>query len=332
MTTQLPLLIAITAGVLPANEVAPLSVCEAIANRVELHGKVVEIRGRVEGGAHGISLLPSAPCPQQLVTRGVAWPNVVNLTFPDKHSPDPDDHAPFEPELQSFQAAEAAALKSGYRAGIGIEIATYTGLFVTYRDLEKRVNPGRLGMLRLGFGPAGTEAPVQLLMKSVKDVSVIRKPAKPAADTVQVFSSRRYGFSVRYPGNWRRSGGDHFQIFNTALPDDGGGINVIVPVEIAPARVPQSLEEWAQRETDAHQFRPVHWQPLERTSAGAGLKGIELAGVSGTGLDALESIDWFFAIDNRMFLVSLCYRNGIADPTALYETLKEVANSIRLIR
>jgi len=149
------------------------SVCAAIAKRVEYNGRVIEVRGNVVAGGHGIYLQSSGKCADELVTRGIVWPNVINLVVPNNHSPNIDDHAPFELDRRSIDAADKHALKVGYRAGVDVEVATYIGLFLTHLDLEGRVSPGIADALRLGFGPAGLGAPAQLVIRSIRDVSIV---------------------------------------------------------------------------------------------------------------------------------------------------------------
>jgi hypothetical protein len=163
-----------------------------------------------------------------------------------------------------------------------------------------------------------------------------------------VFSSRHYGFSVRYPRNWHLVSKDgEFQIFSfprsravrgAVLPEDGAGINVVVSEQIALDRPdirgmpPQSLEDWAQIESRTYGFRVLRSQRLDVSGANVNLTGIELIGVSGTGADGLETVDWFFMVGKRMFLASLYYWQGNPDANKLSEILKDVALGVRSTR
>jgi hypothetical protein len=162
-----------------ADGLSPLSVCEVIAKRIEYDRQILEVRGNVTAGGHGIYLEPSSKCSHELVTKGVVWPNIVNLIFPNNRSPLVDQHAPFELDQQALHAAETYAARVGYRPEVDVKVATYVGLFVTYPDLDSRVSPGVPGALRLGFGPAGLGAPAQLVIRTVKDVSIIRGGPRP---------------------------------------------------------------------------------------------------------------------------------------------------------
>jgi len=151
-----------------------MSVCDVIAKRSGYDGQVIAVRGAVTAGGHGPYLVASNACSYELVTRGVVWPNIINLVLPNNQSPDLTVHAPFTLDWKAIRAADDYLVKAGYRAGVDTETATYVGLFVTYPDLDKRVSPGVPGALRLGFGPGGLGAPAQLVIKTVEGVSITR--------------------------------------------------------------------------------------------------------------------------------------------------------------
>ena len=151
----------------------PLSVCELIAHRIEYNGQLVTVRGEVKAGPHGGWLAPDSSCQYKLVTRGVEWPNLIFLTYPLKQSKDPDDHADFKVDWPAIKQADSRIMRAGFNADMDRLIETYVGKFVTYKDLENRVNPGIPGARRLGFGPVGLDAPAQLLVKTVRDVLVV---------------------------------------------------------------------------------------------------------------------------------------------------------------
>ena len=155
-----------------ADRLRVMSVCDVISRRSEFSGHVIAVRGEVGVGGHGVWLKASHDCTYKLITQGVVWPNIIHLTYPDNQSSDPVDHAPFEVDWTSLRRADQVALRAGYQAGVDDEVVTYIGLFVTYHDLENRVTPNLPGALRLGFGPPS--APAQLLIKSAKDVVVVR--------------------------------------------------------------------------------------------------------------------------------------------------------------
>jgi hypothetical protein len=151
----------------------PLSVCELITRRSDYAGRMVVVRGEVKAGGHGQYLTASA-CEHRLATKGVVWPNIIYLTFPDNRSKEETFHADFQVDWRSVRLAEAQERRAAFNSDTDQLLETLTGLFVTYRNLEERVTPG---VLRLGFGPVGLEAPAQLLIKSIRDVVVVH-PAR----------------------------------------------------------------------------------------------------------------------------------------------------------
>src|SRR6266851_8484114 len=125
----------------PDKEVAPpLSVCELVAHRSEYNGRLVTVRGEAKSGAHGGWLTASSECQYQLVTRGITWPNDIYLAYPDNRSRIEENHANFEIDWKSIQKAEEAVRRSGFNRQTDHIIETYVGRFVTYVDLENRVN------------------------------------------------------------------------------------------------------------------------------------------------------------------------------------------------
>lgn len=152
---------------------APLSVCELIARRIEYNGRLVTVRDEKKPGGHGPFLIASSDCRYKLVTRGVEWPNVIHLTYPENRSRIEEDHADFQVDWKSIRRAEDVERRSGFNRETDHIFETYVGRFVTYPDLENRVNPVRLGGSKLGFGPVGLDAPAQLLIKSIENVVVV---------------------------------------------------------------------------------------------------------------------------------------------------------------
>lgn len=173
-TVVLFLMTGVPISVQGAEPELPVTVCDALTSRLQYSGHIIAIRGQVKPGGHGAYMAPASGCSHELTTRGVVWPNIINLAFANNRSPIEADHASFSPDFRAIRAADKYLATSGFRPGVDIEIATYVGLFVTYPDLEKRVTPGVAGALRLGFGPAGMGAPAQLLIKTIEDVAMIR--------------------------------------------------------------------------------------------------------------------------------------------------------------
>ena len=181
-----------------------LSVCEVLQRRVELTGRfealrgryrrtvpmqqIISVRGEVKAGGHGEYLIAEPSCtfnltatgttwPNGITTRGATWPNVIWLEYADNKSGDESTHAPFEVDWVSVRQAEREARRQGYDSATDQLFETFTGLLVSYDDLElPRASPTAPILKRPGFGPAGLDAPAELLIKSVSDVVVVRKP------------------------------------------------------------------------------------------------------------------------------------------------------------
>ena len=100
---------------------SPLSVCDAIAKRIENNRRVVDVRGDVMAGGHGI-YLASNKCADELVARGVTWPNFINLVLANNSSPNINEHAPFETDSnpstlpRNISARPATGLESTVRS------------------------------------------------------------------------------------------------------------------------------------------------------------------------------------------------------------------------
>lgn len=171
----------IVAATLPAVFSQPtkpiLSVCDLIANRNRYAGRIVLVRG-IERGGHGAWLVADPACQHELVTRGVKWPNIIYLAYPDNQSKIESYHAPFKVDWKSVERVQQEVERSGFDPDRDYVVKTFEGLLLTYSNLENRVTPGIPGALRLGFGPLG-EAPAQLLIKRVKDPTVLHRGPRP---------------------------------------------------------------------------------------------------------------------------------------------------------
>ncbi len=177
--TRVGLVLIFTTSCLGAEQNARLTACDALTNRLHYNGQLVAIRGEVRAGGHGPYMIPEGACSYELITGGVAWPNKINLTYPNNRSPIETDHAPFSLDTRALRKADEYLERMGFRPGIDTEIATYVGLFVTYPDLDNRVSIGVPGAWRHGFGPAGMGAPAQLVIKTVEDVTIIKVGQDP---------------------------------------------------------------------------------------------------------------------------------------------------------
>lgn len=168
----------------------PLSVCEVLQRRAELmgrfetlegeyktahKGRTVTVRGEVKFGGHGAYLIAAPTCTFKLTTGFASWPNVIFVQYPINTSRFESEHAPFEVDWISVKQAERQS--RGHRSASDQLFQTFTGLLVSYDKPEASTSP--IGPIkRPGFGPAGLDAPAKLLIESVADVVVIRKPGK----------------------------------------------------------------------------------------------------------------------------------------------------------
>jgi len=148
---------------------APISVCDAIRKRLVLNRRMVAVRGDLHPGGHGPFLEALSGCDYRLVTRGVDWPKRVFLTFPNNQSKDETVHVDFQVDDRVIRRAEDQIQRADPSDTV---VATYVGLLVTFPDLDQRVNPGVPTWPRLGFGPVGLDAPVELVIKTIEDVVV----------------------------------------------------------------------------------------------------------------------------------------------------------------
>jgi hypothetical protein len=182
----------------------PLSVCEVLERRAELMGRfetqagdsktvpgrgLVSVRGEVKSGPHGSYLAAAPTCtfklritgttwPSGFTTPGAAYPNIIWLDYPVNTSRFESSHAPFEVDWVSVRRAEGQARRQGCCSVSDQLFETFTGLLVSYDKFEMQASPAAPIVKRRGFGPAGLDAPAELLIKSVADVVVIRKPTK----------------------------------------------------------------------------------------------------------------------------------------------------------
>jgi hypothetical protein len=105
-----------------------------------------------------------------------ALANVIWLEYANNKSGDECARAPFEVDWISVRQTEGQERRQGYNSASDQLFETFTGLLVSYDTLEVRASASALVMKRPGFGPAGLDAPAELLIKSIADVVVIRKP------------------------------------------------------------------------------------------------------------------------------------------------------------
>jgi hypothetical protein len=114
------------------------------------------------------------------MTKGVTWENDIWLQYPNNRSSDPTAHADFQVDWPAEETANSAIKELGFDPQKDQLFETVTGLFRTYPDLDRRVNPDlpKGSFLRtLGFGP-NADAPAKLLIKATKDPVVAHGAVK----------------------------------------------------------------------------------------------------------------------------------------------------------
>jgi hypothetical protein len=176
----------------------PLSVCEVLQRRVELtsrfetlHGeyinapmdRIISVRGEVKPGPYLIAepsctfqlREPMMTWPNGLTTRWT-WPNFIWLEYANNKSADESTRSPFEVDWVSVRQTERQVRRQAYDPASDQLFETFTGLLVSFDRLD--VPPTSRGapiLKRPGFG---VDAPAKLLIKSIADVLVIKKPRK----------------------------------------------------------------------------------------------------------------------------------------------------------
>jgi hypothetical protein len=150
-------------------------------------GRIVSIRGEVKSGPHGSWLTAAPSCTFKLTTTGTTWPNglITRWTYPNviyleyANNKYDESTAPFEVDWTSVRRAEGQARRQGYNSETDQLFETFTGLLVSYDELElPRASPEAQIHKRPGFGPFGLDAPAKLLIKSEADAVVIRNRKK----------------------------------------------------------------------------------------------------------------------------------------------------------
>ena len=146
-----------------------VTVCDILSKPLQFNGRMVTIRSRVEGTDEG-GWLTGNDCPGALVTDQHTWPSEIALVaWAGLHHPPVD----FGFDADSERRANARYKELRTRAPDRCIVWTYTGLFETRTNWSESIAVYADGTSKLiGFGHGG-EAPGQLIIKSVDDVSII---------------------------------------------------------------------------------------------------------------------------------------------------------------
>jgi len=147
-----------------------VTVCQVLADPLKYNGRLILLGGESFGTDEG-SWLTASGCPTQFVTGGHVWPNSIFLQANpnDRNNLHKVDFAyDFGSEAPAY--AKAKSLEEKYP---GRKLRwTFEGLLETRTDWESFHARYPNGTSRyIGFGHLG-EAPAQLILKALHDVSV----------------------------------------------------------------------------------------------------------------------------------------------------------------
>jgi hypothetical protein len=147
-----------------------VTVCEVLVNPLKYDGKMILLEGEISGTDEG-GWLTEVACPIPFVTGGHVWPNSIFLQGDptDKHNVHKVDFA-YDNASEQRAYAKAKRLEQKYP---GKKLRwTYQGLLETRTDWAPFLARYPNGTSRyIGFGHL-SEAPAQLIVKAVQDVSV----------------------------------------------------------------------------------------------------------------------------------------------------------------
>ncbi|MGD0047684.1 MAG: hypothetical protein ABSE42_11765 [Bryobacteraceae bacterium] len=165
----------LTAGQVKPQDAAPprvLTVCEVLSAALKYDGRVVKIRGRVEGTSEGAWLIGD-DCPGVFVAEGHVWGSNISLEMPTMPAPLRLHQVDFKYDWDSESRTEAKYSALEKSVPHDCLAFTYTGMFETRTDWShaKAVYPNGTWKY-IGFGHLGG-SPGQLLLKSEDDVEAV---------------------------------------------------------------------------------------------------------------------------------------------------------------
>jgi hypothetical protein len=147
------------------------SVCSILESLESLNGKMIAVRGVVQGGGHGAFLVGT--CGSKLVTKGFTWPDVIWLTFPSRSD------TRLKVDFEAYERVQRSA-KRLRRNETDQVIMTYEGI-LEVRDLENSSGINSAGRpVGFGYGPRG-DAPAQLVVSTARDPQVLPQGRPPAS-------------------------------------------------------------------------------------------------------------------------------------------------------
>jgi len=161
------LILLILAGALPAgaeNAERIYTVCEVLSRPGQFNGKLLKVRGIVEGGMEG-SWLKSDECPERFYVGGNSLPNAVSLSYQSEYG--------IAPPRNTVHIELVQRQIQGKVRKTNVLIMTYTGIFET-RTAWKVVTSGTGENHLWGFGHLNA-FPAQLVVTDIDDPQVVVK-------------------------------------------------------------------------------------------------------------------------------------------------------------
>jgi hypothetical protein len=165
-------------------------------------------------------------------------------------------------------------------------------------------------------------------------------PSQATGAGRRTFENKKYGYTLQYPNSWKLQAlADAFRIENfppaktvraVRLPAGGASIDVMVPQQLLHQgqHIPRNIDEWTI--LGAAKRRVLTRHQLEISNGARGFAVTELKTECCAVPPFQESIEWYFAIDGRMFLASVVYWQGDPNVEKLEETLRQVVLSLRV--
>lgn len=156
-----------------------VTVCEVLTNLDLYQGKIITLKAILRGGRHGEFLQDAngdEPC-EGVSKHGHAWPPALAIAQYTRGSDVEDGPAAFESDTEEIRTALAEARDQVRgRSGLAI-VATFTGQLRARKDIQIVRDPER-GYYGTGYGQGG-QYPALLVLKTVRDVSVVEKWTEP---------------------------------------------------------------------------------------------------------------------------------------------------------
>jgi hypothetical protein len=168
MLTLLTPILAQTPNVL-VEKVTPVLVCDVLSDLAKFNGKIISIRGVVEGSNEGTWIIATR-CAVRLVTDGYLWRTAIAIELPSTLFL--RDDVDFQLDRAAIEWLDHKVKQMQYKGTTDTLWLTYIGLFETKKKLEVGVDPSGKRWPD-GFGHLNT-APGRLLIKTVSDTFVER--------------------------------------------------------------------------------------------------------------------------------------------------------------